>query len=112
MDYNSLDDYIHAWRGRRDHFWALDNDKEADQAERYADAIDFPMRHVRYGTKLTTEEVETYHRDLLRISDPSEIQSLVPFHRWRAVYDAVMKLAVCMERVKAGRPARKKLGIF
>lgn len=112
MNYDALDDYIHALRARRDQFWALDKDDEADRYDRYANAIDFPVRHLRYGTKLTPDEVSSYLRDLLSISAPGEIQARVASHRSNAVYRAVMDLAKAMERLKGGRPARKLLGIF
>lgn len=112
MDYNALDDYTHALRARRDQFWALDQDDEADRYNQYADAIDFPVRHLRYGTKLTPDEVSGYLRDLLSLSAPHEIQARVASHRSDAVYQAVMKLANAMERLKSGKSARKLLGIF
>ena len=112
MDYNALDDYIHALRARRDQFSALKKDEQAYRYDCYADAIDFPARHMRYGTKLTPDEVSDYLRHLLSLSDPSEIQARVPFHRANAVYQAVMKLAKAMERLKDGKPAGKVLGFF
>lgn len=112
LDYNALDDYIHALRARRDQFWALDKEDEADRYDRYADAIDFSVRHLRYGTKLTPDEVSGYLRDLLSLSAPSEIEARVASHRSSAVYRAVMNLAKAMERLKSGKPARKLLGIF
>lgn len=112
MDYNALDDYIHALRARRNHLRALNESAEADRYDRYADAIDFPARHLRYGTKLTPVEATGYLRDLLSLSSPSKIQERVPFHRANAVYKAVMKLAKAMERLKGGKSARKLLGFF
>ncbi|MHA6719692.1 hypothetical protein ACX40Y_09590 [Sphingomonas sp. RS6] len=112
MNYDALNDYIRALRTRRDQCWTTDEGERAARYERYADAIDFPMRHVRYGTKLTQQEVEGYYRDLIRISAPSEIEALVPLGRSNAVYAAVMKLARSMERILAGKPARKRLGLF
>lgn len=112
MDYNALDDYIHALRARRDLFQSLGNEAEADKYDRYCDAIDFPVRHMRYGTKLTHEEVSRYLSDLLRISAPSEIEVCVAGHRQGAVYRSVMNLAKAVERLKAGKPARKLFGVF
>lgn len=112
MDYAALDDYIHALRERRDLFSALEKDAEADKYDRFSDAIDFPVRHLRYGTKLTPDEVSRYLYDLLTISSPSEIEARVASHRQNAVYRAVMDLAKAMERLKAGKPARKLFGLF
>ena len=112
MDYDALDDYIHALRARRDQLWALDNDEEAGRYERYADAIDFSVRHIRYGTKLTASEASGYLSDLLSLSDPTKIKAHVAFHRSHAVYRAIMNLAKAMERLKAGKPARKLFGFL
>mgnify|MGYP000518201123 CR=1 FL=1 len=112
MNYDALDDYIHALRARRDFFSALNKNDEADRYDRYADAIAFPVRSLRHGTKLTPDEASSYLRDLLGLSAPDEIQARVASHRCNAVYQAVMKLANAMQRLKDGKPARKLLGVF
>lgn len=112
MNYDALDDYIHALRARRDHLWALHKEDEADRYDRFADAIDFPVRHMRYGTKLTQDEVGGYLRNLLSLSNLSEIEARVPSHRVNAVYQAIMNLAKAMKRLEDGKPARRFLGLL
>lgn len=112
MNYDALGDYIHGLRARRNQLWALHKDDEADWYDRFADAIDFPVRHMRYGTKLTQDEVGGYLRNLLILSNLSEIEAHVPLHRANAVYQAVMKLAKAMKRLEDGKPASRFFGLL
>jgi hypothetical protein len=106
LNYDALQDYVHALKSRRDVYEALQNQGQAERYDQYADAIDFSMRNVRFGTALTPEQAGVYLQDLLHLSAPSEIEARVASHRINAVYAAVMSLAKSMERVRDGKPAR------
>lgn len=112
MNYQILDDYLFALQRSRDAFDAQGNEESTALYQRYADAIDFSTRHVRYGTKLTPHEVGAFADDLMYLFAPNVISQLVPAGREQATYAAVCKLARCMARVRLGRPAKRFFGLI
>lgn len=116
MNYNALDDYLTVLQQKMADNISNDNDPNTDAQYElysgYADAIDFPMRHFRYGTKITPAEANAYSRTLCHLFAPAMIESLLPPHRQAAAYQATSQLAHAMERLAAGKRARKLFGIF
>lgn len=116
MNYNALNDYLAALqRTMTDNITHdPDNEKNAiyELYSGYADAIDFPMRHLRYGTRLTRTQAHDYSRMLCRLFAPAMIEKHLPQHRQAAAYRATSELAHAMERLASGKRARKTLGIF
>lgn len=103
LNFDALGDYEFALRQRRDLCEARNDIIGAALYERYADAIDIPMRHLRYRVKLAPEDAHGYSRDLLRLFSPSEIERHLPPHRQAAAYRATAALADLMERSAAGK---------
>jgi hypothetical protein len=116
MDYNALDDYLSALQQKMTDNISNDNNPKTDAQYQlysgYSDAIDFPMRHLRYETKLTPAEAHDYSRTLCHLFAPSMIERHLPQHRQAAAYQATSQLAHAMERLAAGKRARKLFGIF
>lgn len=116
MNYNALNDYLAALQQKMNYNISSGKNPNADAQYElysgYADAIDFPMRHLRYGTKVTATEAHDYSRKLCHLFAPSMIEKHIPQHRQTAVYQATSQLAHAMERLAAGKRARKLFGIF
>lgn len=116
MDYNALNDYLVVLQDKMSENISNDGNLEKQTKYnlygKYADAIDFPMRHIRYGTKLTREEAHAYSRTLCSLFSPAMIEEHLPSHRQAAAYQATSKLAHAMERLATGKRARKFLGVF
>lgn len=116
MNYNALNGYLDALQQKmNDNISSGNNPNAHVQYELYsghADAIEFTMRHLRYGTKLTATEAHDYSRTLCHLFAPSMIEKHLPQHRRTAVYQATSQLAHAMERLAAGKRSRKLFGIF
>jgi len=116
MNYDALGDYLAVLQQKMTENIFNDNDPNEDAQYNlysgYADAIEFPMRHFRYGTKLTRTEAHDYSRTLCHLFAPAMIEKHLPSHRQSAAYQATAQLAHAMERLAAGKRARKLFGIF
>ncbi|WP_143066697.1 hypothetical protein [Sphingobium sp. YR768] len=116
MDYNALSDYLTSLQNKRSDNITIEYDEIKDLQynlyDSYVDAIEFPMNHLRYGANITREEAHSYSRILCRLFSPSMIEQHLPAHRRAAAYRATSELAAAMERVAAGKRARKLFGIF
>lgn len=89
MNYQILEDYLFALRRKRDLYGHLGDEQNESLYDRYADSIDFPIRHIRYGTSLTVDEIAVYREDLLGLFSPHMMQQLVPAGRvCRPQFDA------------------------
>lgn len=116
MNYDVLNDYLAALQRKMTENISNDNDIDTDAQYKlysdYADAIDFPMRHLQYETKLTPTEAHDYSRTLCRLFAPTMIEKHLPYHRKSTAYRATAQLAHAMERLADGKRARKLFGFF
>ena len=111
MSEQVISEVIFALRSRRDVFEASNSMNEAQRYQRYCDSLHEGMGVAR-GVKRSPEDLKRIRLDIFSVSDPSLLERIMPFPRNRQAYNAVLKLGGRVERVEAGLPPRKLLGLF
>ncbi len=111
VNFAVLNDYSLALRRKRDLYNSDNNTKYAELYERYADSLDEMANRLKTNDWKGGVDFHQQYQDLLSLSDRSMIERLL-FHRSNDIYNAVMRVAGAVERVRNGKPAKRLFGLI